>query len=152
MNRKSLITSVWTSVWAVACLFASSTAFSESKSIREMVSDVKSSCKADVEKYCSDITPGEGRVAACLDSREDQLSEKCRTSWSSTKASISRELDKTEVAFRKSCGSDVKKFCSNVPSGRGRVLSCLEGHKDGLSESCQKFEAKLEEKLSTLMG
>lgn len=146
--------------WAIFIGFAPAFAASaaekaESKSeakMESMVSNLKSACKEDLNKYCSDITPGGGRIAACLESREDKLSGKCKTEWIGTKARLSEAMDKTEVAFRKSCGYDVNRFCSNVPSGRGRLLECLSDHQDQLSDSCQKFGAALDQKLSSALG
>ncbi len=139
-------------ITSVPSLAISAEKSAQSHSLKSTISQLKETCKSDLKKYCSDITPGEGRVAACLDSREDQLSSKCQTAYLKTKARVSRELDKTEVAFRKSCGEDVKRFCSEVPSGRGRILNCLDENKDGLSESCVAFENTLKDRLSTLMG
>jgi hypothetical protein len=119
---------------------------------QNMANQLKTACQGDVDKLCSDITPGQGRIAACLDSKSDQLSSGCKTTWTSTKADISARMDKAEVAFRKDCGSDVQKFCQDVPSGKGRVLSCLDDHRDGLSNSCKSFEAKLDKKLDKFFG
>jgi hypothetical protein len=34
-------------------------------------------CRADYERLCSDVTPGGGRILACLQSRAGQLSAAC---------------------------------------------------------------------------
>lgn len=126
-------------------------ATSESK-LEQTVTKLKSACQSDLNKYCKDVTPGEGRIASCLDSREDQLSASCKEAWVGTKARVSERVDKAEIAFRKSCGGDVRKFCSEVPSGRGRILDCLDDHRDELSGSCLDFHASLDQQLSDLLG
>lgn len=35
-------------------------------------------CKADVEKLCPGVQPGEGRIAACLKGKHRQLSDGCK--------------------------------------------------------------------------
>ena len=120
--------------------------------LKEYGAQMKTACKADVQKLCSDVTPEEGRIAACLDSKQDQLSTDCHNTWISTKAEISKRIDKADVAFRRDCGSDVQKFCANVPSGKGRLLRCLGQHESDLSNSCQNFQSKLEQKLSQFIG
>ena len=35
-------------------------------------------CKADVEKLCSGVEPGNGRIAACLKQNEAQVSAACK--------------------------------------------------------------------------
>ncbi len=36
------------------------------------------------------------------------------------------------------CGGDVQRFCRQVPMGGGRVLRCLQDHKDQLSAPCKR--------------
>ena len=35
-------------------------------------------CKPDVEKFCSDVQPGHGRVRVCLRAHEAELSDACK--------------------------------------------------------------------------
>ena len=34
-------------------------------------------CAADVQKFCKDVKPGEGRVIECLKSHQSELSQAC---------------------------------------------------------------------------
>ncbi|MGZ3707373.1 MAG: cysteine rich repeat-containing protein [Bdellovibrionota bacterium] len=133
-------------------LTGSSLAADAPSKFEQKLSQLKSTCQSDIQKFCSDVTPGNGRVAACMNSKEDQLSPACAGAWSDAKAKISKKIDQAEVAFRKDCGSDVQKFCANTPSGKGRLLSCLDKHGDALSNSCKSFQAKLEQRVEKFVG
>lgn len=124
----------------------------KSGSMKSMMMKVKDACAADIKKHCSDVTQGEGRIAACLDSKSDKLSQNCNTARSDAAGMISKKMDKANVAFRKSCGSDVQKFCSDVPSGRGRIMDCLSEHKDDLSNSCKDLRTQVDKKLDEAMA
>jgi hypothetical protein len=118
----------------------------------QIVSKLKQSCGADIKQFCSGVKPGGGRIAACLESRQDQLSSQCKETWTTAKTDISKRIDRADVAFRKQCGADVQKFCSDVPSGKGRLLSCLGDHQSELSSSCKNFQAKLDQKLDDFVS
>ena len=38
----------------------------------------RAACKADVEKLCAGVQPGNGRIAACLRENEAQVSPACK--------------------------------------------------------------------------
>jgi hypothetical protein len=38
----------------------------------------RTACKADYDKYCSGVTPGGGRIIACLNKQRDALSDSCK--------------------------------------------------------------------------
>jgi hypothetical protein len=44
---------------------------------KDLVQTVKDGCKKELESYCKDVTPGKGRVLACLYAYEDKLSGGC---------------------------------------------------------------------------
>lgn len=46
---------------------------------RERVKEFRQACRADMDKFCKGIVPGEGRIAACLKNHERELSETCRS-------------------------------------------------------------------------
>jgi hypothetical protein len=40
---------------------------------------MREACKADFEKFCSDVQRGGGRIVECLNKQHDSLSEPCKT-------------------------------------------------------------------------
>jgi len=40
--------------------------------------DQRGACKADYDKYCAGTLPGGGRVVACLNKQQNQLSDACK--------------------------------------------------------------------------
>lgn len=39
---------------------------------------------------------------------------------------------------RAACAADVQKLCSNVPTGGGRIIACLQQHKEEVSDRCKQ--------------
>lgn len=81
-------------------------------------------CKADVEKFCQDIEPGEGRVHECLRKNRKALTEQCR------KEELLLEQQEAEnVELRpgllKACVDERQMFCKDVQPGQARVFRCL---------------------------
>ncbi|HKW37437.1 MAG TPA: cysteine rich repeat-containing protein [Burkholderiales bacterium] len=47
------------------------------KKAEERVEQVKQECKADAQKFCKGIRPGQGRILACLKSHQSELAPAC---------------------------------------------------------------------------
>jgi hypothetical protein len=88
----------------------------------------KGVCKADMEKFCTDIKPGGGRIWACLKSNGDRLSQECANHMA-----LAREKSRE---FRQVCKGDAEKFCKGIAAGTGRIVSCLKSHQAELSNAC----------------
>lgn len=41
------------------------------------------------------------------------------------------------AGLRAACGEDIKKLCPEVQPGGGRILQCLAGQKDKVTEGCR---------------
>ena len=41
-------------------------------------------CREDIQKYCSDVKPGQSRVINCLNKKKDVLTEGCKTAFNET--------------------------------------------------------------------
>jgi hypothetical protein len=54
-------------------LCASTAAFAQT-----LTAEQRSACKGDYQKYCKDVTPGGGRIIACLAKQNDKLTPACQ--------------------------------------------------------------------------
>lgn len=86
-------------------------------------------CQADVRTLCAKVAPGGGRIQACLEAHESELSTECRNRLDG----LGREAGLP--ASR--CRWDVAEFCTDVPLGGGHVLQCLQTNEDQLSPECR---------------
>ncbi|MBI5846563.1 MAG: hypothetical protein HZB31_01165 [Nitrospirae bacterium] len=51
----------------------------EMAEMKSKMKGFKEFCGDEVQKYCKDIKPGEGRIIQCLKGHEDQLSSQCKS-------------------------------------------------------------------------
>ena len=94
-------------------------------------------CKTELDTYCKDVTPDEGRVIACIYVHEDKLSGRCKNALYDS----AQQLENAVAALAylaTECDADIEKHCSNVEPGEGRILACMEPHKKTVSKRCQK--------------
>jgi hypothetical protein len=102
-----------------------------------VVDTVAKGCEKELTKYCKDVTPGEGRVLACLYAYEDKLSARCEYALFDAAAQLDRAIaDLTYMANE--CGGDLDKYCADVPEGQGRLLNCLKKNEKKVSKRCKQ--------------
>jgi len=94
----------------------------------------QSPCRADVERLCSDVEPGEGRIMACLRENKSEVSRACKTHMKERR----EEMRARAEQIRNACREDSKKFCDGVLPGRGRIVQCLKQNQAEVSEPCQE--------------
>ncbi|MCG3204598.1 MAG: hypothetical protein KCHDKBKB_01313 [Elusimicrobia bacterium] len=90
---------------------------------------LKGPCEIELETYCSNLQPGEGRVFDCLDRHDKFLSQECKEylkTWS-------KELKK----LQKDCGDDAFQYCRDVRVSYRRILHCLKEHRNEISHACR---------------
>jgi hypothetical protein len=85
-------------------------------------------CMADLKKYCADVPAGGGRIQACLQKHDADLSATCKSKVG--------DLQKEIGAIAATCQYDIMRFCEDVTPGGGRVATCLQDHRDDLSPEC----------------
>jgi hypothetical protein len=100
------------------------------------VKKLEAGCAMDAQKYCSTVTPGEGRLFFCILAHEDKLSTKCDYALFDASRNLERALDRVEDAAD-ACWNDIEKHCANIPEGGGRIAQCLAGQKAALTQACQ---------------
>jgi hypothetical protein len=123
----------------IGCLFVLGllvTAGGKAFAVEQLLESVSKGCEKELTAYCKDVTPGEGRILACLYSREDKLSAKCEYALYDAAAQLQRAI--TTIAFvANECDADLEKFCSNVPMGGGRLLACIDKNENSVSKRCK---------------
>jgi hypothetical protein len=53
---------------------------------QEITAAQRTACKTDYEKYCSNVTPGGGRIIACLSKESANLTAACKAALSAAQA------------------------------------------------------------------
>jgi hypothetical protein len=119
--------------------------------LKELSERASDACEDDIEKLCHDVMPGEGRIAACLESKKDKVSEACTNAVVDVSTEVKARYEKLAAQFNKSCSSDIAKYCGRVPAGQGRVLSCLSGRQQDLSKTCHGFLDQASDKIDKML-
>jgi Golgi apparatus protein 1 len=57
------------------------------------VQKLRAACGDDITKYCSSVTPGEGRLLYCMIAHEDKISTKCDYALYSAARNLDRAID-----------------------------------------------------------
>lgn len=82
-------------------------------------------CRPDVDKFCKNVEPGEGRTLACLRVNRAALQPPCRKE--ELRLSIMAAADiRLRPKLQKLCGAEIAVFCHDIKPGRGRVMQCLQ--------------------------
>jgi hypothetical protein len=102
-----------------------------------LADEVKNGCKAELESHCKTVTPGEGRLLACLYAYEDKLSSRCEYALYDASARLERAVAALSHGATE-CKSDIEKHCAAVKAGEGRILDCLEKQGDKVSQRCRQ--------------
>ena len=103
----------------------------------DLVKTVVTGCKQELETYCKDVTPGQGRVLACLYSRSDKLSGQCEYALYDAAVQLERAVSALSYLVNE-CKDDLRKICSGIPAGQGRLLNCLETNDKQVSGRCRQ--------------
>ena len=104
---------------------------------QSLVDTVANGCKAELEKYCSSVTPGEGRVLACLYAYGDKLSGRCEYALYDAAVQLERAVAALSYAVNE-CSADLRKYCAGVEQGEGRLLECLQKNDAQVSDRCKQ--------------
>jgi hypothetical protein len=83
-------------------------------------------CKADRDKLCPGLKPGD-QLRSCMKEHASDLSPEC-----SAAIQAGKEARKN---IRANCKGDVAKFCADAKDGGG-IVKCLAGHTSELEAGC----------------
>ncbi len=104
--------------------------------LEQLVESVVKGCEKELNTYCSQVTPGQGRGLACLYAHNDKLSGQCEYALYDAAVQLERVVAALSYVANE-CRDDLKSYCSGVQPGEGRIMECMEQNKDKLSERCR---------------
>ena len=119
------------------CLIALSLAFTApvSSAMDTLIESVASGCEDELTKYCSNVTPGEGRILACMYAHEDKISGKCEFALYDAAAQLERFIGALTYLANE-CDEDLDTHCAAVEAGEGQLAQCLLDNKEKLQKRC----------------
>ena len=88
---------------------------------------IMDACRSDYHRICSEVVPGDGRVARCLMDHERDLAPYCLQSLKSASAA-------------EDCMPDYQRFCPDVPKGQ-EAFRCLAQRMERLEPACRRVVA-----------
>ena len=100
-----------------------------------VIDTVVKGCEKELTTYCKDVTPGEGRVLACLYAFSDKLTGQCEYALYDAAVQLERFVAALTYLANE-CDADLEKFCANIEVGEGRVLKCLDDNASNISARC----------------
>ncbi len=102
-----------------------------------LVDSVVKGCDKELKTLCKDVTPGEGRVLACLYAHEDKLSGQCEYALYDAAVQLERVINAVAYAANE-CREELTKYCADIQRGQGRLLQCMEKNDAKLSKRCKQ--------------
>ncbi len=102
-----------------------------------LIETVARGCEAEIVKYCGNVTPGEGRVLACLYAHNDKLSGRCEYALYDASVQLERAVAALSYVANE-CSADLGKYCGAVAAGEGRLLECLQKNDGQVSNRCKQ--------------
>jgi hypothetical protein len=119
----------------IAALVISLSGVNSASALESIIESVATNCETELNSYCSQVTPGEGRVLACLYAHGDKLSGQCEYALYDAAAQLERFVGAlTYVASE--CDEDLDTHCASVEAGEGRLAECLLENKASLQKRC----------------
>jgi hypothetical protein len=75
-----------------------------------VIDTVAKGCEKELNSYCKDVTPGEGRVLACLYAFSDKLTGQCEYALYDAAVQLERFVASLTYLANE-CDADLEKFC-----------------------------------------
>jgi hypothetical protein len=103
----------------------------------QLSAPVLEGCSSELTQYCAEVTPGEGRLLACLYAHADKLSGQCDYALYNAAVRLERAISAITYVVSE-CRAELETHCAQVEVGGGRVAQCLKDHASELSPGCDQ--------------
>ena len=133
MKKKQMVLAVLAACFMVSSAFGAEDPLM--KGVGGALDTFAEGCQTELTTYCKDVTPGEGRILACLYAFGDKVSPRCEYALYDSMAQLNRTLTNLSYAINE-CSDDLDAYCSEVKAGEGRLLDCLNKNEDKVSSRC----------------
>ncbi len=101
------------------------------------VATVAQGCATEIEQFCSQVSPGDGRLLACFFAHEDKLSGQCQYALYEAASQLEAAINALSYVATE-CRDDMLAHCGDVQVGEGRVLECLDANSANVSAACKQ--------------
>ena len=125
---------ITTFLFSLCLVFMAATVASAGESL---VDTVAKGCEKELNSYCANVTPGEGRILACLYAHGDKLSGQCEYALYDAAVQLERAVAALTYLANE-CDEDLEQYCSSVTPGQGRLIDCLEKNSKKINKRCKK--------------
>jgi len=106
--------------------------------LEALVESVVTGCEKELKTYCGKVTPGEGRILACMYAHNDKISGQCEYALYDAAAQLERFVAALTYVANE-CEDDLDKYCASVQAGEGRLAECLlVKNKGKVSKRCMQ--------------
>ena len=102
-----------------------------------LVEYLVTACETDIENYCSQVTPGNGRLLHCMAAHEDKISGQCEYALYQA-ATLLDQLSAAIVYVAEQCRTEIETICSDVVMGEGRLAACVAEREAEASDGCKR--------------
>jgi hypothetical protein len=102
-----------------------------------LVDSVAKGCEQELKSVCKDVTPGEGRVLACLYAFSDKLTPRCEYALYDAAAQLDRVLTSLTYVVNE-CRADLSSLCGDIQPGQGRLMACMDKNEKKVSARCKQ--------------
>ncbi len=120
-------------VTVAVAIFAGPTALAQETLVDHLVN----ACESDIQKFCSQVTPGDGRMLHCMAAHEDKISGQCHYAFYQA-ATVLEQLSVAIAYVARECKTEIETLCGDVLIGEGRILVCLDKHEEKVGNGCKK--------------
>ncbi len=112
------------------------------------VQQLRTACQDELRKFCSTVTPGEGRLLLCMQAHQDKIDRQCELALLETSRNIGKAVSQIET-FAQVCWPDIQVHCSGTG---GSISQCVIDHRSSLSPACRAMVAAMAPSPATQQG